>query len=332
MWITFCVDPLLAIAPSSLSRTIFWNSWSDVFERSVFSSSSGLNPAMRRSWFLIWSLMSAFSLSFERMVWAGIPFAYFLDEISSVEDWQKGIKYLYDRGKLKGSTLLLTGSHGIDLRRAAESLARRRGDVHMLKDELPDKILLPMKFCEYAETRSEEIMMLIAGQGILKRERRHEIISQIADGKLPEELGDAFLHLKELNQLYNEYLITGGIPRAINAYVSDSAITRDIYEGHVELLLRDIRRWGGNDGLMRQIVRRLTDTMWSPVSLHNLQNETEISSHNTVTSYLDYLKDSFVLAAIYRLDQTNGSPVYRGEKKVYFEDPFIFHALRAWAT
>jgi uncharacterized protein len=256
----------------------------------------------------------------------------FLDEISSVKDWQKGIKYLYDRGKLKGSTLLLTGSHSIDLRKASENLARRRGDVHLLKDKLPDKILLPMKFCEYAETRSEDIRMMISGQDILKRDRRHEVISQIADGKLPKELEEAFLHLKELNQLYDEYLITGGIPRAINAYVSDSVITKDIYEGYVELLLRDIRRWGGNDGLMRQIVRRVTDTMGSPVSLHNLQDETEISSHNTVTSYLDYLKDSFVLAAIYRLDQTNGSPIYRGEKKVYFEDPFIFHALRSWSS
>jgi predicted AAA+ superfamily ATPase len=142
---------------------------------------------------------------------------------------------------------------------------------------------------------------------------------------------EVFLHLKELNQLYDEYLITGGIPLAINAYVSDSTITKDIYEGYVELLLRDIRRWGGNDDLMRQIVRRVTDTMGSPVSLHNLQEETEISSHNTVTSYLDYLKDSFVLMALYRLDQARGSPIYKGEKKIYFEDPFIFHALRSWS-
>lgn len=255
----------------------------------------------------------------------------FLDEISSVKDWQKGIKYLYDRGKLKGSTLLLTGSHSIDLKRASESLARRRGDIHMLKDKLPDKILLPMKFSEYAETRSEDIKMLISSQDILKTERRHQVIAQITEGKLSRELEEAFLHLKELNQLYNEYLITGGIPRAINAYVTDGAITKDIYEGYVELLVRDIRKWGGNDGLMRQIVRRVTDTMGSPVSLHNLQEETEISSHNTVSSYLEYLRDSFVLAGVYKLDQSKGSPIYRGEKKIYFEDPFIFHALRSWS-
>lgn len=255
----------------------------------------------------------------------------FLDEISSVKDWQKGIKYLYDRGRLKGSTLILTGSHSIDLRRASENLARRRGDVHKLGDKLPDKILLPMKFSEYAETRSENIAMLSSSQNILKRERRHQVISQIASGNLPEELQEAFLHLKELNQLYNEYLITGGIPSAINAFVSDGTITKDIYEGYVELLLRDIRKWGGNDALMRQVVRKIADTLGSPVSLHNLQEDTEISSHNTVSSYLEYLKDSFVLAGIYRLDQSKDSPIHRGERKIYFEDPFMYHALRSWS-
>lgn len=254
----------------------------------------------------------------------------FLDEISSVKEWQRGIKYLYDKGKLKDCTLILTGSHSIDLRRSSESLARRRGDVHRLKDKLPDKILLPMKFSEYAESRSERIANLIREQDILNRERRHQTISQIAAGKIPNELEEAFLLLKELNQLYNEYLITGGIPRAINAFVSDGTITRDVYEGYVELLLKDIRKWGGNDALMRQIVKRLVDTLGSPVSLHSLQENTEISSHHTISSYLDFLKDSFVLAAIHKLDRSKDVPIYRGEKKTYFEDPFIFHALRSW--
>ena len=39
-----------------------------------------------------------------------------LDEISSVKDWQKGIKSLYDAGRLRKCTLILTGSHSIDLR------------------------------------------------------------------------------------------------------------------------------------------------------------------------------------------------------------------------
>ncbi len=254
----------------------------------------------------------------------------FLDEISSVKDWQKAIKLLYDRGKLKGCTMILTGSHSIDLRKASENLARRRGDVHKLVDKLPDKILLPMKFSEYAESRSVRIAKLISEQDIRDREKRHQIISQISTGKLPDQMQETFLMLKELNQLYNEYLITGGIPRAINAFISDGSITRNIYEDYVALLLRDTRTWGGNDTVMRQIVRRLVDTLSSPASLHNLQEDTEISSHNTVASYLDFLKDSYVLTAIYKLKQDKDVPIYRGEKKFYFDDPFIFQALRAW--
>jgi predicted AAA+ superfamily ATPase len=57
-----------------------------------------------------------------------------LDEISSVKDWQKGIKTLYDAGGLRKCTLVLTGSHSIDLRKATETLARRRGEVEKLRD------------------------------------------------------------------------------------------------------------------------------------------------------------------------------------------------------
>jgi predicted AAA+ superfamily ATPase len=254
----------------------------------------------------------------------------FLDEISSVRDWQKGIKYLYDRGRLRGCTVVLTGSHSIDLRRATESLAGRRGDVHKLKDRLPDKILLPMKFSEYAESRSEEIAQLIKDQGFLVRNKRHQLLSAIAQGQLPKELEEAYLFSKELNRLYHEYLITGGIPRAINAFVSDGTISRDIYERYIELLLRDIRKWDGNESLMRQIVKRLVETQGSPVSLRNLQEDTEISSHHTVSKYLDFLKDSFVVSVIYKLDQNKDVPSYKEGKKIHFEDPFIFHALRSW--
>ncbi|MBI2184541.1 MAG: ATP-binding protein [Thaumarchaeota archaeon] len=254
----------------------------------------------------------------------------FLDEISSVKDWQKGIKYLYDRGRLKGCTVVLTGSHSIDLRRATESLARRRGEVHKLRDKLPDKILLPMKFSEYVESRSGEIAQLIKDQNFLVRQKRHQLLSAIAEGQLPKELEEAYLFSKELNHLYHEYLMTGGIPLAINAYISGGAITRDIYEGYVDLLLRDIRRWDGNEALMRQIVKRLLATQGSTISLRNLQEDTEISSHHTVSTYLDFLKDSFVVTLLYKLDQSKDVPSYREAKKIHFEDPFIFHALRAW--
>ena len=40
-----------------------------------------------------------------------------LDEVSSIRDWQKGIKHLVDIGKLGNCTVILTGSHSIDVKK-----------------------------------------------------------------------------------------------------------------------------------------------------------------------------------------------------------------------
>ncbi len=255
-----------------------------------------------------------------------------LDEISSVKDWQKGIKSLYDAGRLKNCTLVLTGSHSIDLRKATETLARRRGEVHKLKDQLPDKILLPTKFSEYADTRSEKVHKLIRDLDMLKRERRHALWSQVLKGTMPREFKQLQLVSNELQNLFNEYLLTGGIPKVIDSYISTRSISKDLYEGYVELLLRDIRRWDGNEIILRQILRRIIETLGTPVTLNSLRQETDVSSHHTTGNYLDFLKDSFVITVIHKLDRNRDAPVVRDSRKLHFEDPFMFHALRAWAT
>lgn len=255
----------------------------------------------------------------------------FLDEISSVRDWQKGIKLLYDSGRLRNCTIVLTGSHNIDLRKASETLAGRRGEVHKLKDRLPDKILLPMKFSEYVDERSERIRELVRHMDLLKAERRHAIWSQISRGVLPRDVKELEVAQREIQRLFDEFLITGGIPKTIERYLTDGSISRDVYEGYVELLLRDIRRWNGNEVILRQIVKRLVDTLSTPVTLNSLREETDISSHHTTGTYLDFLRDSFVVTVIHKLDKNKDAPVIRNSRKIHFEDPFLFHALSAWS-
>ncbi|WP_353844453.1 AAA family ATPase [Thermosipho sp. (in: thermotogales)] len=66
----------------------------------------------------------------------------FLDEISSVNNWQKSIKYLYDTGRLENAFVVLTGSSSYDLKKSSERLPGRR--------ELgKDIVYLPVSFKEY---------------------------------------------------------------------------------------------------------------------------------------------------------------------------------------
>ena len=254
-----------------------------------------------------------------------------LDEISSVRDWQKGIKSIYDAGRLRNCTLVLTGSHSIDLRKATETLARRRGEVNKLRDQLPDKILLPTKFSEYADTRSDNIRSMILDLDLLKRARRQALWAEIMKGTLPKELGELELLSKEARTLFDQFLITGGIPKVIDSYISNGSISKDLYEGYVDLLLRDITRWNGKEIVLRQVVRRLVETLGTTVTLNALRQDTDVSSHHTAGSYVDFLKDSFVATVIQKLDLNKDAPITRDSRKVHFEDPFIFHSLRAWS-
>jgi predicted AAA+ superfamily ATPase len=254
-----------------------------------------------------------------------------LDEISAVKDWQKGIKSLYDAGALRKCTLVLTGSHSIDLRKATETLARRRGEVGKLKDQLPDKILLPPKFSEYVDTRSERIQNTIRDLDLLKRAQRQSVWARILKGTLPEELKELQLVARDAQVLFNEYLLTGGVPKVIDTYLAEGSITKDLYEDYVNLLLRDITRWNGREVVLRQVVRKLVDALGTTVTLNSLRQETDVSSHHTTGTYIDFLKDGFVATVIHKLDLNKDAPIIRDPRKVHFEDPFMFHALRSWA-
>jgi hypothetical protein len=254
----------------------------------------------------------------------------FLDEVSAVKDWQRSVKYLYDTGKLTDCLVVLTGSHSLDLVKATESLAGRRGEVDKLVDNIPDKIFLAAKFSEYVETRNVDILHVLRSLNLLSTRNRLHVLYSLAEGKIPDSIHEFKPYLKDLEGFLDDYLITGGIPRAVNSYVSRGMIPDVIYSDYVNLILRDIMRWGGNEAYLRQIILRVIETMSSQVSWNALKGGTEISTHDTARWYVDVLKNNFVVSYIHQLNRDKGVPYYRKAKKIYFEDPFIFHALKWW--
>src|SRR5438552_14051114 len=65
-----------------------------------------------------------------------------LDEISAISDWQRGVKFLVDTGVLQTSTMIVTGSHSMDIKSSAERLPGRRGQ----SESVLDKLMMPVKF------------------------------------------------------------------------------------------------------------------------------------------------------------------------------------------
>jgi hypothetical protein len=255
--------------------------------------------------------------------------AYLLiDEVSSVKDWQKAIKFLADKGSLTLTTLILTGSHTLDIKKASEKLPGRRGTT---KDP-PDKIMLPMKFAEYAETLNKDVENTLKEQNMLSWESREQLLKSLLNGEIPEEIKELSFLSKELMGLFQNYLLTGGIARVANEYLTKGGISESIYKTYVDVVLGDLAKWGKRETYLRQVINRVIETLGTPIGWNTLKQGTDIAHHNTVAEYVDTLADSFVLLYFHRYDTTRKQPAYQKEKKIHFHDPFFLHAMRTWVN
>ena len=254
----------------------------------------------------------------------------FVDEISSVKNWQQAVKALYDSGSLKNCTVLLAGSHSLDLLKGTENLAGRRGKIEKLPHGNPDRILLPMKFSEYAETRNAELKQVLRRLSLTSLQRRVGLLESLSGGTIPREFYELEPFLSDVNGLLDDYLITGGIPKAVNSYVTQGTISEGVYLQYVELIVRDLVRWDARESFVKQIVRRMVECLSTQVSWNSLKDGTEVKTHDTIAQYVELLRNSFVINVLYHLREDTGEPFYEKNKKVYFHDPFVFHSLRAW--
>jgi len=252
----------------------------------------------------------------------------FLDEISSVRDWEKGLKYLVDTGALKNATVVLTGSHSIDIKSSIERLPGRRGEG----EGTLDKIFSPMKFSEYAETLNPDLKQFMEAKDLIEGPKKQELLSNLFEGKADPLLSMLLLYQPELDRLFDHYLITGGIPRSINEFFSKNKIDSSIYEIYIQSLIGDLARWNIPEMAVKQVLRSISGKLTTPASWRSISDETDIGAHVTVQKYVTALENSFVLNVLYPLDLPKKTASFKKEKKIYFQDPFIFHTLHAWAS
>jgi hypothetical protein len=250
----------------------------------------------------------------------------FLDEVSSVKGWQKGVKFLVDKGSLQNTTVILSGSHSLDLRVSAEQLPGRRGEP----ESNPDLVFVPVKFAEYAESTDENIRQTIRNLDLLRTEKRHEEILSLCRGVISPQIEKLAYETARTNLLLEKYLMTGGIPRPINEFSKSGRISEMTYRTYVDVVKGDLTRYGMNENYLRQILEQLIKTIGTPVGWSTLRKGTDVASSNTIENYVTALDSSFVLNFFYRMNAPERKPEYAKDKKVIFADPFFFHALNGW--
>ncbi len=248
----------------------------------------------------------------------------FLDEVSSIKDWQKGIKRLWDQNRLENCTIVATGSHSIDLKMSNEKLPGRRG----ITDDAYDKIMPPMKFSEYVACIDPKLRKIITKR--FTRPTRIAIFQKLTQFEIDKKLDDLQAYLPDLNRYLEDYMLTGGIPKVIDEYLKRKNIRESIYTTYLDSILGDLSSLNRNQTFFRQLAGNIVTSIGWPASWHSLQKDTDIGSVNTVSEYVSTLRDMFVLSVFYQYDSKRKHALFEKEKKIFFHDPFFLHALNAW--
>jgi predicted AAA+ superfamily ATPase len=76
----------------------------------------------------------------------------FIDEITAVRDWSKGLKRALDQGFLRKVLVVTTGSNATDLRRGTERLPGRKGKLARMH-----YLFLPVSFSEFARVCGNDL-------------------------------------------------------------------------------------------------------------------------------------------------------------------------------
>jgi hypothetical protein len=263
-----------------------------------------------------------------------------LDEISRVKDWETAYKALVDSQSLRGFTYIMTGSSSWDLKHSTERLPGRKGEENV---EQNHKILLPMKFSEYVRTRDPALYGQAAAGGLGDSGTRKAAFLDLASGR-GEKWTDRLLPLQNrLDELLDEYMLTGGLMPAVNCLQRHGTIRNGIYEMYLQLFFGDVARMNKDETIVRHVLESILRHSLSEVSEKRIEHdlgvyfgwadirrEVGVRTDITVTQYLDFLRSCFVANVYNAFDCGQKKAIPRSSKKIQITNPFFFHAFRGY--
>ena len=235
------------------------------------------------------------------------PWYLFLDEVTSVPQWQRGVKVGWDQGLTRRDFLLLTGSSAHDLKSGAEQLPGRRGNG-------TDFLHLPMSFRDFciqvegiplpAETSDIE--------GFLEPEGR----------KLARRLN---LQSAGLERAFQTYLRVGGFPAAIHDYRSSP--DRRPQPQSIRMLWTaiagDIAKSGRDQTAAVKLLEEVAIALGNPLKWDGAAKAMGMASHHTAREYVEFLSEAFSLLTVFFWDLSGGALQPSKQRKVYYVDPLL---------
>lgn len=231
----------------------------------------------------------------------------FVDEVNYIPDWDKTIKYLADSGIFEHMAVILTGSDSQIIRSAMKRFAGRRG-----KADKVDFIFSPLSFKEFA---------------LLKNPRLSTICKDIIRAPITQNIPEYPKYHESLTACFYEYLVHGGYLPAISVYFLEGSISKPVINTYIEWIVGDILKHNKSEHYLREILKGIKTAYASQISWNNLAKHLSIDHHKTVSDYCHLLQYIHVLHILEALSEHKLAAAPKKNKKLYFRDPFIYHAV-----
>jgi predicted AAA+ superfamily ATPase len=265
----------------------------------------------------------------------------FIDEITSIKDWNLELKYISDSGILEKGRILATGSCASALRKKGELLPGRglEGNEYHMK---------PLSFRDFVLQTTDHVISTIGEAEFRDSLKKLLSILEKTSCGLEAGLGQLFKALhhiapfkRELGYLFNLYIRYGGYPFVVNDYLLKKlqsgqiqpsfSINPKLSEALMRDIIGDITKLGKQETFVRQILKEISEKYGSRYSFSKLASDIG-TTHVTTIDYLETLEESLILTILYALDFNKNDIKFKGDKKIFFQDPFIFHSVRSFLT
>ena len=134
----------------------------------------------------------------------------------------------------------------------------------------------------------------------------------------------------ELDAIFDEYLLTGGVMTATNQYFRKKEISNNTYELYLQMFFGDLARLKREESTAKKVLSSILKHPQNYVGWQKIARETGLPSVITIQNYADVLQNLFVLNVYGAFDQNLKQPKHRSEKKLQIPNPFFFHAFRGY--
>ena len=235
------------------------------------------------------------------------PWYIFLDEVTSVPQWQRGVKVAWDQGLTRRDFLLFTGSSAHDLKAGAEQLPGRRGNG-------ADFLHLPMSFRDFC--------IQVEGIPLPAEESDIEGFLEAEGRTLARRLNLLF---SDLERAFRTYLRIGGFPAAIRDYRSSREGCPRPETIHMlwAAIAGDIAKSGRDQTAAAKLLEEVAVALGTPLKWDGTAKAMGMASNHTAREYVEFLSEAFSLLTVFFWDLSGGALQPSKQRKVYFIDPLL---------